>query len=592
MTGTGESAEAVAAKDDWLGTVLEPFRTGVFRSIWIASLLSNVGTLIQTVAAAWLMTSLVSSAGMVALVQAASAAPIMLLSIPAGAIADIWDRRALMLLAQALMGVTAVVLTALAFAGSIGPWSLLAFTFLLGCGSALYAPAWQSSVGEQVPLPQLPAAVSLNAISFNIARTVGPAIGGLIVASAGAPAAFLVNAASYVGLIVVLARWRRPHVPRALPPESIGAALGAGLTYARLSPAIRTVLLRSLVFSVFASALWATVPLIARDLLHGGPLTFGFLLGAFGAGAVSAALGSAWLRRRYSADQVATSAAVGYGVATIVLAGSHFVLLSALACALAGSSWVLSYSTFNIATQVSSPRWVVGRTLAIYQTAAFGGISVGAWLFGQYVELGGLEVTLLTAGLLQAGSFIIARRWPLHVANAIDMDPLSGAPDDHARAAIDPEAGPVVISVEYRIAVHDAAEFVRVAHELGRIRRRDGARRWILLQDLDEPRRWLERYETLTWLDHLRQSQRRTVADQGVRDRLIALHQGPAPPRVLHLLARSPDDAHGLLGPERLLARPGPTDPRLAGEVALPPRAALRETPPPPPEATQPPRRH
>jgi predicted MFS family arabinose efflux permease len=586
--------DAAEPSEAWLETVLEPFRTGVFRSIWIASLASNVGTLVQAVGAAWLMTSLVKSSDMVALVQAASALPIMLLSIPAGAVADIWDRRALMLLAQGLMGLTAVVLTALAFGGGLGPWSLLAFTFLLGCGSALYGPAWQSSVGEQVPLPQLPAAVSLNAISFNIARTIGPALGGLIVASAGVPAAFLVNACSYAGLIVVLLRWRRPHVPRALPPESIGAALGAGLRYAHLSPALRIVLLRSFVFGLFASALWATFPLVARDLLHGGPLTFGFLLGGFGLGAVLAALGSAWLRRRYSADAITTAGAVAYGVATVVIAESPWLLLSGAACLIAGSAWVLSYSTFNIAIQISSPRWVVGRTLAIYQTAAFGGIFVGAWLFAEYVELGGLIVSLLTAGLLQAGSFVLARRWPLHPAVAIDMDPLTGAIDDHARAAIDPEAGPIVISVEYRVATADAAEFVRLAHELGRIRRRDGARRWILLQDLDDPRRWLERFETVTWLDHLRQSQRRTVADQGVRERLAALHQAPGPPRVHHLLGRSPDDAHGALGPGRLLARPEPSDPRLAGDVALPPRAALRETPSPPdpPGATGPPRRH
>jgi len=355
---------------------------------------------------------------------------------------------------------------------------------------------------------------------------------------------------------------------------------------------VRTVLLRSLVFSLCASALWATVPLVARDLLHQGPRTYGFLLGAFGLGAVVAALGSAYLRRRHSPDQIATAAAVGYGVASVVIALSPWVALTLLACLLAGSAWVLSYSTFNIAVQVSSPRWVVGRTLAIYQTAAFGGISVGAWLFGEYAEYGGLAASLLTGGLLQAGSFILARRWPLHPSDAIDMDPLSGALDDHARAAIDLEAGPIVVTVEYRVRAEDGVEFLRLAHELGRIRRRDGARRWILMQDLDDPRRWLERFETLTWLDHLRQSQRRTVADQGIRDRVRALHQGPGLPRVHHLLARSPDDAHGALGPERLLTYPEPADPRLTGEVALPPRTPLRESPPPAPGATGRPGRH
>ena len=552
---------SVRPAEAWLDAVVAPLRNGVFGSIWVASLASNIGTLIQTVAAAWLMTSLAHSSDMVALVQAASALPIMLLSIPAGAVADIWDRRAVMLIAQAILAITATILTWFAFRGDVGPWSLLAFTFLLGAGSALYGPAWQSSVGEQVSPVELPAAVSLNAINFNIARTVGPALGGLIVASAGAPAAFLINAISYVGLIVVLMRWRRPHVPATLPPESIGAALAAGLRYSRLSPGIRVVLLRSFVFGLLASALWATVPLVARDLLHGGPLTFGFLLGAFGVGAVVSALGSAWLRRRYTGDAIVTVAALAYGVATVVIGQSPWVALTMLAFLLAGAAWVLSFSTFNISTQTSAPRWVVGRVLALYQTAAFGGVAVGSWLFGEYAEIGGLVASLTTAGLLQAGSFVLARRWPLHSTDSIDLGPLRAALEDHAGGNVDPEAGPIVISIEYRIAAADSTLFVRAAHALGRIRRRDGARRWILLQDLDDPERWLERFETVTWLDHLRQWQRATVADQSVRDRVAAMHRGGGPPRVRHLLARAPDDAHGGGEAGRLPTGRGSTDP-------------------------------
>ena len=587
--------EHVRPTEAWLDAVVAPFRTGVFFSIWIASLASNVGTLIQTVAAAWLMTSLAHSSDMVALVQGASALPIMLLSIPAGAIADIWDRRALMLLAQGLMAIAAALLTWLAFRGQVGPWSLLAFTFLLGAGSALYGPAWQASVGEQVSSVELPAAVALNSINFNIARTVGPALGGVIVASAGAPVAFLVNAISYVGLIIVLARWRRPPVPATLPPESMGAALGAGLRYSRLSPAIRTVLVRSSVFGLLASALWATLPLVARDLLGGGPLTFGFLLGAFGVGAVLSALGSAWLRRRYSSDTIVTVGAVAYGVASVVIASSPWLALTSAACLVAGSAWVLSFSTFNIATQTSAPRWVVGRVLALYQTAAFGGIAIGSWLFCEYAELGGLKVSLTTAGLLQAGSFLLARRWPLQSTDSVDLGPLRAALDDHAGGNVDPEAGPIVISVEYRIAPEDTALFVRAAHELGRIRRRDGARRWILLQDLDDPRLWLERFETVTWLDHLRQWQRATVADQAVRERVAAMHRGGGAPPVRHLLARAPDDSHGAGEAWRGTARPGPTDPQLAGGDAALNVRSLRPEPggaPLEPNATDHPRRH
>ena len=526
------------------GGALAPFGAPVFRKLWLASLGSNFGTLIQTVGAAWLMTTLVHSSDMVAFVQAATALPIMLLSVPAGAIADIWDRRHVMLLAQIVSAIAAAVMTLLAWRGGLSPWSLLGFTFLLGCGSALYGPAWQSSVGEQVPTAHIPEAVALNALGFNVARTVGPALGGAIVAAAGAQAAFLVNTCSYLGLIAVLAAWRRPSPVPGLPPESIGAAIGAGVRYSRLSPAIRTVLVRSTVFGFLSSSLWATVPLIARDRLGGGPLTYGLLLGAFGAGAVLAALASTGLRRLHGNDAVATTSAVVFGLATCAMALSGSLWFSVPAMAAAGGAWVLSFSTFNVVTQMSSPRWVVGRTLAFYQTGVFGGIAVGAWAFGTCAEYVSLEAGLLVGGLALLGTGLVARRWPLHAVGLADVGPPLAADSGVADLPIDPDAGPIVVSVEYRIAPEDEAAFVRATHDLGRTRRRDGARRWSLMQDLSDPGRYLERYQAVTWLEHLRQDQRATVADAEVRGRVLALHQGPEPPRVRYLLARAPDDAH------------------------------------------------
>jgi MFS family permease len=529
---------------DWFGGALAPFGAPVFRKLWLASLGSNFGTLIQTVGAAWLMTTLVHSSDMVAFVQAATALPIMLLSVPAGAIADIWDRRHVMLLAQAVSAIAAAVMTFLAWRGGLSPWSLLGFTFLLGCGSALYGPAWQSSVGEQVPAAHIPEAVALNALGFNVARTVGPALGGAIVAAAGAQAAFLVNTCSYLGLIIVLALWRRPRAMPALPPESIGAAIGAGLRYARLSPAMRTVLVRSSVFGFLSSSLWATVPLIARDRLGGGPLTYGILLGAFGAGAVLAALASTGLRRQHGNDAVATTAAVVFGLATCAMALSASQWLSVPAMTAAGGAWVLSFSTFNVVTQMSSPRWVVGRTLAFYQTGVFGGIAAGAWAFGTCAEYVGLETGLLLGGLALLGTGLVARRWPLHAAGLANVGPPIAGGVGPVDLPIDPDAGPIVISVEYRVAPQDEAAFVAAAHELGRTRRRDGARRWSLMQDLGDSGRYIERYQAVTWLEHLRQVQRATAADDGVRDRVHALHRGDEAPRVRYLLARAPEDLH------------------------------------------------
>jgi MFS family permease len=338
----------------------------------------------------------------------------MLLTVPAGAIADIWDRRALMLLAQIGMVLASAVLTVMAFRGGLTPGSLLGFTFLLGCGSAVYGPAWQSAVGEQVPAEQLPAAIALNSLGYNLARTAGPAVGGLILATSGAPTAFLVNTLSSLGLIAALLRWRRPPPATHRAPERLWPALAAGLAHARASPPLRILLLRCGTFGLFSSALWATVPLIARDLLGGGPLTYGFLLGGFGAGAVIAALGSAELRRRWSSDAIATAATATFGSATLIASFSVWVPVTMSAMVLGGAAWVLSFSTFNLSVQLAAPRWVVGRMLAFYQTTAFGGMAVGSWAFGVLAHRAGLRHSLLTAGVLLMASVWVARRWPLH----------------------------------------------------------------------------------------------------------------------------------------------------------------------------------
>jgi len=525
-----------------IGPALEPLRVPLFRRLWVATLVSNFGTLIQGVGAAWLMTQLVSASDMVAFVQAATALPIMLLSVPAGAIADISDRRQVMITALTVMAAVSMLITLLGFWHLLTPWVLLGLTFLLGCGSALYGPAWQASIGEQVAIPMLPAAVALNALGYNVARTLGPALGGIIVASAGAPAAFLINALSYGGLFLVLLLWRRTLLPMALPPESIGAAIATGVRYARLSLPIWTVLQRAAVFGCGAGGLWATMPLVARDLLHGGPLTYGVLLGGFGAGAVAAAVASTGLRKRYGHNHVATTAGVSFAVAAMISALSPSMMLTLPAAALAGASWLLSFSTFNVVVQMSSPRWVVGRTLALYQTAAFGGAAVGAWVWGLGAERFGLSASLLgSAGFLILSALALGRRRPLTIQTADELSPLPGSVGGPT-LRVPASAGPIVITVEYRVDPERTAEFLRAAHELGRTRRRDGARRWSLMQDLNDPARFIERYQALTWLDHLRQWQRATLADQTVRDRVLGFHQGGHPPVVHHLWAREPEE--------------------------------------------------
>jgi predicted MFS family arabinose efflux permease len=458
----------------------------------------------------------------------------------------------------------AVVLTVTAFLGLITPWILLSLTFLLGCGTALYGPAWQSSVGEQVPRAALPSAVSLNSLAFNIARTTGPAIGGIIVARAGPPAAFLINSLSYLGLIIVLTLWRRPRPAPFLPPENMFMAMGAGVRYARLSPDIRTVLIRGAAFGVLGSSIWALMPLIARDLIGGGAVTYGVLLGAFGGGAVLGALSSTSLRRRYTNEVIVRSSTAGFGIASILTAVSSWHALSMAALMVGGASWVLALSTFNVTVQTSSPRWVVGRTVAIYQMVTFGGLSIGSWLSGVVAHQFGLMICLASSGALMLVSALLGRKLPLHQPEGLNLDP-SRTFSSENRAQLDRliDTGPVVVTVEYRIALEDAEAFRLAMRELRRIRRRDGAKRWSLMQDMAAPEIWIERYHSPNWVEHLRRHHRFTVSDREIERKVLDFHQGEAAPHVRHLIERRTDEPEG--------ERSATTDPHLpSGSVSLP----------------------
>lgn len=526
--------------DSGAPSALSPFRYPVFRSIWIASLLSNFGSLIQSVGASWMMLSIAPSPDMVALVQASTSLPIMLLSLVAGAMADNMDRRRVMVFAQIFMLSVSLALSICAWLGLVGPWILLLFTFSIGCGSAFFAPAWQASVGDMVPRTEVPGAVALNSMGFNIARSVGPAIGGAIVAAAGAAAAFGVNAASYIALLVVLARWKRPPRTNALPSETLGIAMAAGLRYVAMSPHIRTVLLRAAVFGFGASSILALLPLVAKHLVAGGPLTYGLLLGAFGVGAVTGALGAARLRDLLSTEAIVRWAGCIMALAAALVAVSTLLVATMAALLLAGAGWVLSLSTFNVSVQLSAPRWVVARALALYQMAAFGGLAAGSWVWGELAANLTIEAALLiSAGVVLIG--VVLGRWaPLSQAGALNLDPLRAqlwnAPT--TSVPVDERTGPVVITVEYIIDESDVEEFLGSMNERRRMRRRDGARNWRLLRDLSDPRLWIERYETPTWLDYIRLNNRATQDDASVPEHLRQLHRGTEGPRVRRRIER------------------------------------------------------
>ena len=521
-------------------SALSPLRYPVFRAVWGASTLSNIGAVIQSVGASWMMLSISESATMVALVQASVALPIVLLALAAGAIADNVDRRSMMICAQIFMLIVSIALAVCAWLGLITPWLLLLFTFLIGCGMAFIAPAWQASVGDMLPRTEVPSAVLLNSMGFNIARSVGPAIGGMIVAAAGAAATFAVNAATYLPLIVVLARWRPPSNPRLLPRETLGVAVAAGLRYVAMSPAIHAVLVRCAAFGVGASAILALMPLVARHSVGGGPLTFGLLLGAFGAGAVAGALGSTQLRRLLSTEAIVRTASVSFAIAAAVAGVSSYLAITMTMMLVAGAGWVLALSTFNVAVQMSTPRWVVARALSIYQMVVFSGIAAGSWLWGVVAAREGTGAALLGAASVMLICAALGRWLPVSQADRLNLDPLRQWKQPETTVPIEPRSGPVVITIEYIIRPEDNLEFLAAMAERRRIRRRDGALNWRLLRDLADPQVWVERFETPTWLDYLRHTNRMTQDDAVVPQRLRALHSGPEPPRVRRMIERQP----------------------------------------------------
>lgn len=517
---------------------LAPFKHETFRLIWAASLISNFGGLIQSVGAAWMMASISNSANMVALVQASTSLPIMLFSLASGALADSFDRKRIMLIAQFFMLVVSVTLTLCAWYGLITPWLLLFFTFLIGCGTALNNPAWQASVGDMVPREDLPAAVALNSMGFNITRSVGPAVGGAIVAAAGAAAAFAANACSYFALIFALLRWK-PVVPESpLPRETFGRAISAGFRYVLMSPNIGKVLLRGFAFGLSTSAILALLPLVARDLVQGGPLTFGVLLGCFGIGAIGGALASARVRDMFSSEVIVRCSFAGFAISACITAVSPHALITGPALFLAGACWVLALSLFNTTVQLSTPRWVVARALSLYQMATFGGIAGGSWLWGTVAEARGAEAALFwAAGTMLAGA-ALGLYYGLPKFESLNLDPLNRFSEPQLPLDLKPRSGPIVVLIDYEIAESDIQAFLTAMTERRRIRIRDGAGQWTLMRDLENPTVWTETYHVPTWIEYVRHNQRRTQADAENGDLLRALHRGADAPRVHRMIER------------------------------------------------------
>ena len=516
---------------------LSPLSEPVFRALWIATIASNLGTWMQDVGESWLMVSFTKSPILVALVETAGSLPVVLLALPAGALADLIDRRRLLLATQTWMVAVATLMGVLTVSGLMNPWSLLLLTFTLGLGSAINSPAWQAIVPELVPQSELPAAMTLTSVAFNVARAVGPALGGLLVAAAGSGAVFLLNAASFLGVIVVIYRWNRVPEKHTTPREHVWGAMRAGIRYVRHAPEVEAVLIRTGVFIFCASALWALLPLQSRTKLGLGAVGYGVLLGCLGTGAVLGAGLLSRVRAEISNDMLVHVASVLFALATFALAHSRMVLLIGGAMLLGGVAWIACMSSFNTAAQTVAPAWARGRVLALFTLVLLGGLAIGSAAWGAVASRLSISYALDLAALGLIAGLLASVRYRLIKGEDLSLTPWVHWPEPVAVVTPKPEQGPVLVTVEYRIDPSRAPEFRRAMRDMRRLRRRDGAFRWGLYSDTSDPGRFVETFLVESWAEHLRQHTRTVEADRKIEERAFGFHLGDGRPQSTHLIA-------------------------------------------------------
>ncbi|UPL47539.1 MFS transporter [Hymenobacter sublimis] len=518
-----------------------PLRIPFFRMLWIASFVSNIGTWMQNVGAVGLMTELTTSPVLVALLQTASALPVFLLSLPAGALADLVDRRKMLLLTQTWMATVALLLAAVTLLGFTTPWLLLTLTFLLGLGGALNNPVWQTVTPELVPRPELPQAIALNSVSFNLARAFGPALGGLVIGYFSAGAAFLLNGLSFLATIYMVYSWKRePQATSTLATERVVAAIRGGIRYARFAPPVQHILLRGVCFTFGASALFALMPAVVARRLHEPTSFYSLLLSCMGLGAVLAAFLLPRLNQRLSIDWRVTLATAAFAVSLLGLgyADSHWLLYALLT--LVGMAWMLVLNSFSVGVQTVVPRWVQARTISLYLLTIQGGMALGSVVWGTVAERAGLPLALTGAAIWLGLTTLLALRFSLRTSpETLDHTPARPRPEPVLAEAPDPEDGPVIITTTYRVAPTDRPTFTYLMEQLARIRRREGAIGWGLYADLADPTRLVEYFMTESWEEHAQQHDRGVSRDEAeLKNQIRALHQGPEPPAVSHLLAQ------------------------------------------------------
>ncbi|HEV3294831.1 MAG TPA: MFS transporter, partial [Streptosporangiaceae bacterium] len=513
--------DAIAADGGGLSpaSAWSPFRHRMFAAMWSAQFVSNIGSWMQTVAAQWLMLTLTGSAAYVALVQTAAGLPVVLFAIVAGTVGDLVDRRRFLLATQTFMLIAATALGALAIAGLVTPWVLLALVFAVGTGQALTSPTWQTLQPELVSPAERVQAISLGSVNQNLARAIGPAIGGALLAATSSGTVFLVNAASFAAVLAVLMTWHSTRAADALPREHVGEAIRAGGRYIAASPVLRVILARAGLFIVFASAIWALLPLTAQSALHLGAGGYGLLLGSVGIGAVAGAALLPRLRARLSPDALLAAGSIGLAVVTLLLAYAHVTAVAAVALVLGGACWILALSTLNSLYQLSLPGWIKARGMSFYLMVFQGGGAVGSAIMGLIAERAGLPVALTIAAAGLALSPLAGLVWRFR---SIPPETLLPAGDWPAPVLAPDQTpnGPVLVGIQYRARPGLEDRLMTALQPTKNSRRRTGAVSWRAWHDASDPGRVLEEFVVASWDDHLRQHERVTKREQAHLERV------------------------------------------------------------------------
>ncbi|MGW0811384.1 MFS transporter [Nonomuraea sp. NPDC002799] len=512
-----------------------PLRRPAFRALWMAQFVANVGTWAQTVGAQWLMGDLGGGTLAVALVQTAGTLPVFLLVVPSGALGDILDRRRLLLTGQALMCAGAAGLAVLTAVRMVTPWSLLLLIGLMSIGQALSVPSFQAIQPELVSREEIPRAAMLNGANANVARAVGPALGGALIAVIGPAATFAFNTLSFLGVLLVLYQWNRPPDHRPLGTEHVLGAASAGWRYIRHAPMFTAVLTRSALFTLFAAALWALLPVIARENLRLSANGYGLLLGSVGVGAVAGAFVMPRVNDKAGPTAVVNMAMAVYAVAMTVAGVAHSTVLVSVALVVIGLTWIAVQSTLSAAAQILLPAWTRARALAYFQLVFMGGQALGAVAWGAIANAN-LSTAFLIAGaglLLATAISVVTLPLP---ERRLDMTTVQHWPEP-APVRFHSDAGPVLVSVDWHVPPPNAEEFVHVMHQVRRSRKRTGANLWGLYQDVDDPTLFVETFTIATWHEHLRQHlERGTVSDRELEERAHRLLVTGTGPRVRHLI--------------------------------------------------------